>query len=339
MFSFVVFAFDLVGTGSTTNCPNRQAIEQSLNKVHIPGALIVVVNGTNILYEQDFGSQSLLPLKPMHADQSIFVLASISKTFITVVVMQLVEKKLIDLDTDINQYFPNSSNWLSRPPRNVTLYSNEGALLAALVVECVAKISYGQYLRENIFKSLNIYFRTVAVRLSDFQNTEELVKHYAYAVNESFIQQWNHEIPQFNCNLSTSLHFPLFSFSGYPAGLLRMSTISLSMFLRMFINNGYPLHSSQSIAEIYELAWHWRTLSNTRLYLGHGGSLPGMIHLMLTNEMNNTGVIVLTNTDTTAPIDLTREIYETVESIHLTLFQCFEIRFIVFKEDQIKTDT
>ncbi|CAF2208774.1 unnamed protein product [Rotaria magnacalcarata] len=115
MFSFVVFAFDLVGTGSTTNCPNRQAIEQSLNKVHIPGALIVVVNGTNILYEQDFGSQSLLPLKPMHADQSIFVLASISKTFITVVVMQLVEKKLIDLDTDINQYLsePNKRIFLS----------------------------------------------------------------------------------------------------------------------------------------------------------------------------------------------------------------------------------
>ncbi|CAF1902058.1 unnamed protein product [Rotaria magnacalcarata] len=185
MFSFVVFAFDLVGTGSTTNCPNRQAIEQSLNKVHIPARIHLTG------YQDHRG--------------------------------------------------------------NVTLYSNEGTLLAALVVECVAKISYGQYLRENIFKSLNIYFRTVAVRLSDFQNTEELVKHYAYAVNESFIQQWNHEIPQFNGNLSTSLHFPLFSFSGYPAGLLRMSAISLSMFLRMFINNGYPLFSSQSIAEMKQV--------------------------------------------------------------------------------------
>ncbi|CAF3199817.1 unnamed protein product [Rotaria socialis] len=145
MFSFVFFALVLVGTGSTTNCLNRQAIEQSLNKGHIPGAVIVVVNATNILYD----------------------------------------------------------------------------------------------------------------------------------------------------------------ISGHPAGLLRMSAISLSMFLRMFINNGYTLLSSQSIAEMkqavggglirpynddarinstdllpsrrYELAWHWRTLSNTRQYLGHGDSLPGMI--------------------------------------------------------------
>ncbi|CAF4678008.1 unnamed protein product [Rotaria socialis] len=145
MFSFVFFALVLVGTGSTTNCLNRQAIEQSLNKGHIPGAVIVVVNAMNILYD----------------------------------------------------------------------------------------------------------------------------------------------------------------ISGHPAGLLRMSAISLSMFLRMFINNGYTLLSSQSIAEMkqavggglirpynddarinstdllpsrrYELAWHWRTLSNTRQYLGHGDSLPGMI--------------------------------------------------------------
>ncbi|CAF3449725.1 unnamed protein product [Rotaria socialis] len=145
MFSFVFFALVLVGTGSTTNCLNRQAIEQSLNKGHIPGAVIVVVNATNILYD----------------------------------------------------------------------------------------------------------------------------------------------------------------ISGHPAGLLRMSAISLSMFLQMFINNGYTLLSSQSIAEMkqavggglirpynddarinstdllpsrrYELAWHWRTLSNTRQYLGHGDSLPGMI--------------------------------------------------------------
>lgn len=259
MFSFVFFTMVLVGTVSTTNCPNRQAIEKDLNKVHIPGAVIVVVNATNILYEQDFGFQSLLPLKSMHADQSIFALASISKTFIAVAVMQLAEKKLVDLDTDINQYLsqpnqrifhpnfpsqtitlrkllshsssisvdgqlqssffqlgdsaleketladmcfkylsPNSSNWLPRPPGNVTLYSNEGTSLAALVVERVAKISYEQYLRENIFKPLNIDIRRAAVRLSDFQNTEALVKHYAYAINESFIQQWNQEIPQLN---------------------------------------------------------------------------------------------------------------------------------------------
>ncbi len=131
-----------------------------------------------------------------------------------------------------------------------------------------------------------------------------------------------------------------------------MSARSLSVFLRMFINNGYPLLSSRSIDEMktvvggglihpynpnsdntptnqlptrrFGLCWHWRTLSNGRQYLGHGGTLPGMTHLMLVNEKHNIGVILLTNADTNPPIDLTREIYETIENIHMTLFKCFE---------------
>jgi CubicO group peptidase (beta-lactamase class C family) len=258
MFSFVfIAAFFIISVNS--NCPNRQSIEQSLNKVHIPGAVIVVVNATNILYEQAFGYHSLLPSKFMDVDQSIFPLASISKTFIATAVMQLVEKKIIDLDTDINQYLsepnrkifhrsypthpitlrkllshsssiavdgqlqstffqpgdsafaketltdmcfkylnPNTSNWLPRPPGNVTLYSNEGTSLAALVVERVTKISYDEYVKENILKPLNIDTRKTGVRLSDFSNLDELVKHYGYAVNSSFLQQWDEEMPQLN---------------------------------------------------------------------------------------------------------------------------------------------
>ncbi|CAF3109344.1 unnamed protein product [Rotaria sp. Silwood2] len=180
----------------SSNCPNRQLIEQSLEKVHIPGAAIVVVNATHILYEQAFGYQSLAPAQPMNIDKSIFPIASISKTFIAAAaVMQLVEQELVDLDTDINQYLseldkhifhprypshsitlrkllshsasiavssqvqdtyyrpgdtafvesladmvfpyvnPNTSYWLPKPPGSATWYSNEGAALAALVVE------------------------------------------------------------------------------------------------------------------------------------------------------------------------------------------------------------
>jgi hypothetical protein len=120
----------------------------------------------------------------------------------------------------------------------------------------------------------------------------------------------------------------------------------------MFINNGAPLLSSQSISEIktvvgdslihpyslnpdnnssnqlpsrrFGLCWHWRTLSNGHQYLGHGGTLPGMTHLMLINEKHTIGVIVLTNADTNSPIDLTRQIFETIENTHMSLFKCFE---------------
>jgi len=42
-------------------------------------------------------------------------------------------------------------------------------------------------------------------------------------------------------NYPSLLDIPFFSFPAYPAGLLRMSAYSLSKFVRMFMNNGFPL--------------------------------------------------------------------------------------------------
>lgn len=99
-----LFALTLAGfsDGSSGACPNRRTIEEALMKVYIPGAAIIVVNATDILYEQAYGFQSLSPSQPIDLNKSIFALASISKPFVAVAVMQLVERNLVDLDTEIN---------------------------------------------------------------------------------------------------------------------------------------------------------------------------------------------------------------------------------------------
>jgi hypothetical protein len=63
------------------------SIENRLQNVHIPGLAAIVVDSTNILYEEGFGYQS-----------------PISKTFTALVTMQLLETSLLNLDTDVNQY-------------------------------------------------------------------------------------------------------------------------------------------------------------------------------------------------------------------------------------------
>ena len=253
----LTLVFNIVASNSP-NCPNQQSINDSLKKVYIPGAVIIVINGTHILYEQAFGNQSLSPVRPMNVDKSIFPLASISKTFIAAAVMQLVEKDLVDLDTDINQYLsepnkrifhpdypthsitlrkllshsasiavssqeqnnyyklddtafeesltdfcykyvnPNTSYWLPKSPGSVTFYSNEGASLAALVVERVSNIPYIQYVKERILKPLGIDINKVGVQLADFSNTDDFVKHYTYALNASYLEGWNQAMPQLN---------------------------------------------------------------------------------------------------------------------------------------------
>lgn len=272
--TFVVITIFFTVDKCNSNCPNRQSIEESLRKAYIPGAVIAVVNASDIIYEQAFGYQSLAPKQPMNVRDSIFTLASVSKPFIGVAVMQLVEKGLVNLDVDINQYLsecnariyhpqypshpitlrqllshtasidvktspfsdfikpddswvspdvtlaniiftylnPNASNWLPKPPGSVALYSNEGSALAALVVERMTKIPYDQYVKEYIFKPLNVDTRKIGVRLTDFENREELVKHYLYAANESFLSLLHEELPEFNITLievSKPLHITM----------------------------------------------------------------------------------------------------------------------------------
>ena len=236
-------------------CPSRSSIGQLLIDAHIPGAVILVVNATDILYEQTFGYHSLLPLRSMDANRSIFALASLSKTFIAVAVMQLVESHVLDLDADINQYLsvplqrifhplypshsitlrqllshsasikrndqmeatltdigdraltpaalvnacytylnPNASNWLSYPPGSVTMYSNIGSSLAALVVERETRVPYDTYVKEKILRPLGI--DKSGFRLSDFINAEDLVKHYTF--NASRLDLLNQRFPQLN---------------------------------------------------------------------------------------------------------------------------------------------
>ncbi|CAF1557451.1 unnamed protein product, partial [Adineta ricciae] len=377
---FVLVFHIAIGNGST--CPSREWIEQSLEKIHVPGAAIIVVNATHVLYEQAVGYKSLSPKEPIDIDKSIFTLGSISKTFIGIAVMQLVEQELVDLDTDINQYLsepqrrifhphyplhsitlrkllshsasisinrqeedtffkpgdeafnesladvcfkyvnPNTSNWLPKPPGSVSLYSNQGSSLAALVVERIANMRYSDYVEEKILKPIGIDITKTGVRLSDFENINDLVTSYAYAPNVDYFEKYYHAMSQLNItkisdNFPTWLQISPFSLSGYPAGLWRMSARALSVYLRMFLNNGSSILHPRSIAEIrtavgcgvipmftpepvnnntiqrrleYGLSWYWVTTDKGDRYFGHAGELPGMAHVMLTNK-KNIGVI------------------------------------------------
>lgn len=257
MLCSLFFIAILIVSSNTKTCSNRSSIEQLLIDAHIPGAVILVVNTTDVLYEQTFGYHSLLPSRSMDVHQSIFALASLSKTFIAVAVMQLVESNVVSLDVDINQYLsssdqrifhplypshsitlrqllshsasirrndemeatlvdigdraltptaladacytylnPNASNWLPYPPGTVTMYSNIGSSLAALVVEQITGIPYDKYVKKKILQPLGVDMNKAGYRLSDFSNTEDLVKQYTF--NASRLDLLKQMFPQLN---------------------------------------------------------------------------------------------------------------------------------------------
>ncbi|HEY8670399.1 MAG TPA: serine hydrolase [Terriglobales bacterium] len=68
------------------------------------GNIAVSVKGKNV-YQQSFGYRDVLAREPNDAD-SQFELASISKVFTATAVLQLKERRQIDLDTPFQKYFP-----------------------------------------------------------------------------------------------------------------------------------------------------------------------------------------------------------------------------------------
>jgi CubicO group peptidase (beta-lactamase class C family) len=75
-----------------------------LERSDIAGATVLVMRDGNVLLEKGYGYADAKAKKPVDPNATIFRLASISKLFTWVSVMQLEEQGKLNLDTDINQY-------------------------------------------------------------------------------------------------------------------------------------------------------------------------------------------------------------------------------------------
>jgi CubicO group peptidase (beta-lactamase class C family) len=71
----------------------------------IPGLAVGLAQGDEIVYAKGFGVQSLETQTPVTLD-SIFCTASVSKCFVATAVMQLAERRKIDLDAPLVGYLP-----------------------------------------------------------------------------------------------------------------------------------------------------------------------------------------------------------------------------------------
>jgi len=81
-------------------------VEQQIVNEDIPGLAVVVVQGDEIVYLKGFGITSLNDPSPV-TPQTIFDLASISKSFTALGVLLLRDGGLIELDTPVQQYLPD----------------------------------------------------------------------------------------------------------------------------------------------------------------------------------------------------------------------------------------
>lgn len=77
---------------------------EKMAEYHIPGATFVLVKDGEILLAKGYGFADLENRTPVIPSETIFCVGSVGKLFTSTAVMQLVERGLVDLDDDVNQY-------------------------------------------------------------------------------------------------------------------------------------------------------------------------------------------------------------------------------------------
>ena len=80
-------------------------INESISDANIAGMAVAIVSGDSIIFTQGYGYSDIQTKEPF-TPNTVINIASISKTFVGVALMHLVENGLISLDEDVNTFIP-----------------------------------------------------------------------------------------------------------------------------------------------------------------------------------------------------------------------------------------
>lgn len=103
--TLIVTTFTLNGSASQLDLNNRidRLITTQMKTHHIPGLALAITHNNQVLRVKGYGmANNDRPITP----QSQFLIASVSKSFTAVAVMQLVEAGQINLDSPVQTYLP-----------------------------------------------------------------------------------------------------------------------------------------------------------------------------------------------------------------------------------------
>lgn len=89
-----------------------RVINDAIAAKEIPGAVLSVVRGNDIVYLKAYGSKSVVPTVEPMTTETMFDLASVSKCVgTTLAFMQLIENGYVRLTDNVDRYIPNFKPW------------------------------------------------------------------------------------------------------------------------------------------------------------------------------------------------------------------------------------
>ena len=377
---------------SIAQSKNKQAIQAELDSLDlklktvkaetlIPGFAVTILHENSVIFSKGYGKSDVFNSYNF-TPETTHIIASISKTFIGIAIMKLVEQGELQLDDNVNDILPfeivsphfpdtpitvrhlvthtsslnddfddgekrpsqlleksryaqdeipeslaediyyydgfqldleeymkevftpegkwyNDSNFSNFKPGDKYEYSNEGADLAALIVEVVAGIPFSEFCQENIFQPLQM------------NNTSWFYRDLDSTYSKLYVTETENEVEKL-------YEFPRSVESNYPCGDLKSNMIDLSKYV-IEIRNGYNgegkilnadsyktlltpqldrdkiegSDDESSLNDEYDVGVFW-AISKPGLILHKGGSI-GVFSILYFNPENNIGVIAYCN--------------------------------------------
>jgi CubicO group peptidase (beta-lactamase class C family) len=281
------------------------ALDSIRTSLKIPGMAVAVMQGDSILLEKGFGVPA----------NAVFRVASITKTFTSTLIMQLVEKGKLNLNMPISAYGLDLSN-PEITVRNLLTHTSEekpgkyfqynGYRYGRLgpIIEKAAGIPYYQLLMENIVKPLNMYSTAPGDSLThyfdyirrnpgmfNFFETAHLrlVRPYAYdSLGQPVEATYLDEFGAFG-GLATTVGDLL----KYSAAVDRHQFVSEGTQRQIFTAN----RTTSGVVTPYGLGWFVQNYQGLDFYWHYGQTSPGESGLFVKIPAKKLTIVVLANTD------------------------------------------
>lgn len=292
-----------------------EQIADDVEKYHIPGMAVMVVDKDSILFQETYGNCSSI--------DSPFIIGSMSKSFTAAAIMQLVEEEKVDLDSPIAKYI-DAAEWFidSADCEKITvrdllnhtsgiatyqtfgnlkstdlygqhIYANSNYGLLGLIIEAVSGESYEDYITNHIFEPLGMTNSAVSLEKS---GENGLIPGYRNYFGIPIAGK-----PDFPDQIKNG------TWTNIPAGYLSSSASDIGKYLQMYLNGGENVLSEQSVnsmfydnvpadgSSYYGMGWLYSTEMYSKPMLWHSGLVENYTSNMFIVPSEGIAVVVLVN--------------------------------------------
>jgi len=293
-----------------------EQIADDVEKYHIPGMAVIVVDKDNVLFQETYGKCDNI--------DTPFIIGSMSKSFTALAIMQLVEEGKIHLDSPITEYI-DTSEWfvdcvnchritvrnLLNQTSGITTYQTFGKLkctnsygshvysnanygLLGLIIEAVSGMTYEEYVTKNIFNPLGMEHSAASLEKSEENGLIDGYRNYfgIFVAGE----------PDYPGKITNG------TWTNVPAGYLSSSASDMGKYLQMYLNGGEGIISEASINSMfydnisvdngsyyYGMGWNYSTQMYSKPILLHAGLVENFTSNMFIIPEEGIAVVVLVN--------------------------------------------